>query len=92
MANGEGQRKHAPKAPRPPSGPLQGCHRCRGGGVIDVLLSRRGHLPTEYAVRCECPASANYAGLSDVNRFVEGWGQLGATVVEWPTARQRAEC
>lgn len=77
------------KRPRP-SGPLQGCDRCRKGGAIDVLLRRHDRSAEVYAVRCTCQASAAYVGLVGIDRFTSGWQAFGATVVEWPSIRERA--
>ena len=69
--------------------PPRGCDRCRRIGAIDLLLCRQDHPPHEMAARCVCPASDNFRGLPHVDRFIEGWSRLGASVVEWPTAKQR---
>lgn len=78
-----------PKAPRP-TGPLQGCRRCRGCGALVVVLVRVGKDPQEYAVRCLCAASANYSGLIEADRFIDGWRQIGAAVYEWSMPKEVA--
>ena len=81
-------KRAAPKPPRP-SGPLVGCHRCRRIGAIEVQLRRDGRPPETYAVRCTCQASAAYGGLVGIDRFTSGWQAFGATVVEWPSVKER---
>lgn len=71
------------------STPSPGCSRCRYGGAIDVLLCRQGHPPRVEACRCTCPKGQEFRGLASIDRYTAGWASLGATVVEWPSVKER---
>ena len=86
VAKGDRQTSKAPR----PTGPLQGCRRCRGCGAIVVVLVRAEKDPQEYAVRCLCAASANYSGLMEVDSYIDRWRQIGATVYEWSIPKEVA--
>jgi hypothetical protein len=69
-----------------------GCHRCRQTGRILVLLQRLEHPTKEEAVRCLCALGRTFTKFAPIDRYIDGWAEFGATVTEWPTIRQRAEC